>query len=181
MLPAMPRYCFGSQKCDNETITNSLATDIGAIGATATYVQRLNQGLFVTDGTRIRLTFRAPAGGAFQADNVFVGHKSPTGDPYDFDETPTRVTFGGANSTGSITAGTTLASDTVVFAYDSNRDMLIAFDIAAAASNIAAATPSANYDLYFKTPAAEASTVNKTGYTTVATGQRSVQTIEKFA
>jgi len=58
----------------------------------------------------------------------YIGHAAASGNAWNFDGGQVKVTFGGADN-GTITAGSTLESDTVSFNLDKTKDLIIAFDI----------------------------------------------------
>lgn len=57
--------------------------------------------------------------------SCFIGHASTIGDPYDFEDTPTRVTFGGNN--GATIDSDHYESDSIAFNLNSSKNLVVSF------------------------------------------------------
>lgn len=72
-------------------------------------------------GTKVRLTYKATAAGNWTVDGASIGVSTSNDD---FDTAPTRITFSGSNS-GTVTAGSTLVSDEIAFAFTKTNRHLV--------------------------------------------------------
>lgn len=128
--------------------------------------------------TMVRFTFQAGAAEGLIITNAYVGHAAAAGDAYDFDTTPTQITFGGL-AFATIAAGGVVVSDWIYFAYNKTSALLVAYYIGGGTSDdtIRYKTGLANVNHYSKA-ANDAATVNKTGYATNAGYVVGVQKVE---
>ncbi|MGM5087520.1 hypothetical protein E0H64_17640 [Rhizobium leguminosarum bv. viciae] len=115
-------------------------------------------------GSKVRLTFRAGTGSA-AIDNVYIGHKAASGDAYDFESTPTQITFSGGSAGATVATNSTLLSDEIAFTIQSGKDLIVAIDFGAAAV-VSRGLTQTGWQAYRKS-ANDASTVNATGYSAI--------------
>lgn len=146
-----------------QSLTHTLDTTYGGWSGTYTIVQKIPASALTVNGASVNVTFAAQPSGTLQIVDAFIGHAATSGDAYDFAATPTRLTFSGGNGVTTATGGTA-TSDTVTFALDETKDLLVAININSTATLKAVVTAS-GYATYWKTGAADAATVNKSGYT----------------
>lgn len=73
--------------------------------------------------SKVRVTLPAVASDT-SYDAFYIGHGASSGDVYDFETTPVRVTVGGQTSF-TVTAGQSLVSDTLTFTLDETKPFLI--------------------------------------------------------
>lgn len=110
---------------DNAFIETLVATSPGWSGKTLR--QRIEAGALsatVAVGLmKASLKFGLATSG--QIDAAYIGHASPTGDPYDFNGAPTQLKFGGAN-TRAVSGAETVVSDAATgFVYDPSKPLII--------------------------------------------------------
>lgn len=124
-------------------------------------------------GSKIRVTFRSGAtSGGFEVANVYIGHAASSGDSYDFESTPTELTFDTGSSGFSITTtDTTKVSDEVAFSFDKSKALIIAFYMNTGTyDDPACDTVNSNWTCWYKL-ADDDDTVNATGYSEQTDGK----------
>lgn len=136
-------FNFSSGGWNTYTIRNVIAA--GSLGGTT--------------GTSLRVTVQGVASGGATIDALYVGHKTGT---YGFDGGQKQILFGGSGTIVLTTAAQTV-SDTVTFAYDHTKDLVVSLHVSAG-STLAQTTGSSGQQSYYKA-ASDASTASPTGYT----------------
>jgi len=117
-----------------------------------------------TGGTKVRVTFKAGSTGGFGCDAAYIGHKAASGDDYDFESTPTQLTFGGGNAGATVSTGATVLTDEINFTVQSGKDLIISIHFTTSGT-VSRSTSATAWQAYRKS-ASDAATVNATGYTT---------------
>jgi hypothetical protein len=115
-------------------------------------------------GAKIRITLKAGSTGGFITDACYIGHAAASGDAYDFESTPTQVTFGGGNAGATVAINTTVLSDEITFTLQNSKALVVAIHFGTSGV-IARASSQTGWQAYNKS-ANDASTVDATGYTT---------------
>ncbi len=124
--------------------------------------------IYLVHGAVLRtITLTPPTSGTSPIlDSCWVGPAAETGDSYDFDGTQVQVFFNGGNAGVTLTSGgSDIVSDDIGLTIDATRNLLVSFHNTAACSfrtksgEFAVASAS-------KSAVSEASTTNKTSYTT---------------
>lgn len=120
--------------------------------------------------TELRATVEAVTSD-LELSSLWVGHQAGAGDAYDA-ASLTEVQFSGGSGC-SVTAGNTLASDTVSFAYDGSSALVFSmhFDGGSGADHAGRRNSVTGVEQYYDGGVNEASTANVTGYTTGTAGQ----------
>lgn len=78
-------------------------------------------------GDTVRIALQAGSGGSMtNSGGVYVYYQAPSGNPYAFESTPIRATFGGTHSL-NITASTEIVSDPIALPVDGTKNLLIAY------------------------------------------------------
>lgn len=75
-------------------------------------------------GTKLRFTFKAHSTKAGEISGAAFGPKKASADPYDFTETPSRITFNDGQNSGALPAGGTLVSDEIPYTLEPDTDYL---------------------------------------------------------
>ena len=126
---------------------------------------------FASNQTTIQIKFCAGASSYASHTflNTFIGHASSGGNAWDFESTPTRVTWAGGSNATTIAAGVSLASDVITFNLDASKDLIFAIDTGAPSnSGLHAKTlgSGSGFATYNKagSPPADAATVAPSGY-----------------
>jgi hypothetical protein len=121
-------------------------------------------------GSEVRLSLSFIFTNSGLVSQVYIGQQAPVGfDPYDFNNTPTHVTFGGGDLTFDGTT-TTWVSDWVTLpeAWNTARNYLVAVNWSASGAVYLSvgldSTSSLGSEFYQLTSSADAATVDKTGY-----------------
>jgi len=128
-------------------------------------------------GTKVRLTLQAANGQGAQIGAIYLGHKAASGDPYDFDGNQVQVTVG-ASPTFTITAGTSVVTDPVVFTFDNTKDFIVAIYLNnSAADDVRGRNVVTNAMNWYKSTANETATSNVTGYANI--GVSSLRLVNK--
>jgi hypothetical protein len=112
------------------TLTSDQAS---AAGEGICLVQRFSATLLAPNiaGTQVRLTLRGSNSGSLTIDRITVSKVGNTGDPYDSGPDLTDLAPGGMTT---IAAAGTATVGPLNYAFDSNQDLLVAFDISSAAN-----------------------------------------------
>lgn len=157
--------------------TNSLNAD-GAGWTGYTIVVRVNAAQLLASGAGVvGVTFAGGSVEGFQISAAYIGHAAAAGDSYDFESTPAQLSFSGSAGV-TIAAGGT-AKGTASFVIDPAKALLISYNIASNSNDtlrqLAALT---GWTTYYKGAAAEASTVNKSGYSTATPAVLGVSEID---
>jgi hypothetical protein len=136
--------------------------------------------IIVGQGSKVRITVRAPPGSALTFNEIWVGQASNSGDAYDFASTPQQLLFSASSSPQTIAANQFLVSDeiTLTTALDgiSNLIFSVYFPSTPAATLVTGSGGPPNS--YYKN-ASDASTEDATGYSTQA-GTIFIQKLEVF-
>ena len=143
-------------------------TDAGWQGLT--FVQLLNaSNLLNASGTQVKLIVNFQALSAGNGANVYIGQQAAVGDAYDFANTPAHVLFSGADIVGD---GSTLTytSDWINLpeAYDETKNYLVSAEFPGGGTTNLLRTANTGDQNWFKS-GADATTVDKTGYTAYLT------------
>jgi len=85
----------------------------------------ISSSLISGDSEETQLHLFGISGYTWSFTDCFIGHQASSGDPYDFDGTPTRVTFGGNNGASVDENG--LKSDSISFSIDSSKNLVVSF------------------------------------------------------
>lgn len=127
-------------------------------------------------GDLVRITFRlGTSSGDMTVESCYIGHGATSGDAYDFEATPTPVTFGGLTSfVLPWTSGLDHVSDEIDFSLDETKPLLITFYVAGDYAEMAAVLGGGTF--YDKGGADETGTVDVSSY---GSGQSAVRTIKK--
>lgn len=121
----------------------------------------------LTAASKVRFTLRGPTSGTgLQISNMYVGLVATSGDPYDFNATPVQVTFAASNSY-TLVVGGSVVTDEAVLSIPIGRNLVLSAEYSA--GDMTNNTAPAGYARYFKA-AADAATVNASGYTGSAAG-----------
>lgn len=129
--------------------------------------------------TYVRVTFESSGAQALTIDKAYIGHAATSGDPYDFESTPTQLLF--STSAGfAINAGTQKVSDTLTFSVQASKNLIVAFHVSGDATHddVRAKATQTGWTAYYKTSVDEAATVNVTGYSTSAKAALAIMRIE---
>lgn len=130
-----------------------------------------------SNGTKVRITFRLGTfSGDMTVDSCYVGFGATSGDPCDFEATPTPVTFGGMAAFVLSSAGLDHVSDEIVFAIDDTKPLLITYYLNGAFGELSAITPGSGGTFFDQGGANETGTVDVGSY---GGGQTSIRTIAK--
>jgi len=81
--------------------------------------------LISNNSDKTQLKLMGYAGYTWSFTDCFIGYQASSGDPYDFDGTPVRVTFGGANNVSVDANG--VFSDSIDFSIDLSKNLVISF------------------------------------------------------
>lgn len=128
-------------------------------------------------GTKVRITFRLGTfSGDMTVDSCYVGHGATSGDPFDFEATPTPVTFGGLSAFVLPYADLDHVSDEIDFNLDATKPLLITYYLNGDYGELSAITPGSGGTFFDKGGANEAGTVDVSAY---GSGQTSIRTIAK--
>jgi hypothetical protein len=112
---------------------------------------------------KVKLVLENSGGWSF--DNCFIGYSSTTDEIYSFDGNNTQVTFNSGDY-GATLGSSDLESDEFVFDFDSEKDIIVSFDISSSSTSIPYAN-SYGYNSYYKDTSTvrEASFIDVSGYT----------------
>lgn len=103
-----------------------------------TFRLKLTQGLFGVSTEAVKLRFKAPSGSGLIIEECFIGVAASTGDLYDFEGPPTRITFDGGEKGFTLSApNSTIISDEVPFTYTPGDNLVISFYIPSGAVGFA--------------------------------------------
>jgi hypothetical protein len=124
----------------------------------------------LTDGTGSKIKLTLPHYGTdYTIEEMWIGVAASAGDIYDFQSSPTQVTFNGGATSITVTASD--ISDEITFSYDGSVDILISqyVDGVNGQPYVIVNSPQFgdNTESYQKASVNEASTVNVTGYSFV--------------
>ncbi|TBE54480.1 hypothetical protein U8P68_10945 [Rhizobium ruizarguesonis] len=117
-------------------------------------------------GTKVRVTLKAGSTGGFTCDAAYIGHKAASGDDYDFESTPTQLTFSGGSASGTAATGASIVTDEINFTVQSGKDLIISVHFTTSGVVSRATSGATGWQCYRKS-ASDAATVNATGYTTI--------------
>lgn len=144
--------------------SETLSAETAATGSSLTWVQVVpSSKILVTGGTLIRVRFKAGTGG-YAISKAYIGEGASSGDAYDFATTPTQLLFNTGSASFSIGASATITSDDTSFSIPAGKNLCVAWEQTASTYAQAYLTTSgytagSNYK-----SAADAATVDKTGY-----------------
>lgn len=171
------------------TAPTSTANDAGWNGYTM--VGRIAVSQFsATGGTTLRVYFNGPLGAENMTVAAFYIGNGGGSDVYDFkNSTPgdgaTQVSVGGVNAFTIANAAADVVSDDITFVKDATNDFLYSAHFTNAAADdmwkcgVADTTP---FGTWYKTPAAESGTADKTGYSNAgAAALNMISKIEIFS
>ena len=117
-----------NQTADIIAVNNDLANGTNADYNNYTFRQIIPASVFSSNQTKIQIKFRAGNVYPNHFVNTYVGHKASSGNAWDYESAPTRITWGGGNNQTNIGNGTTATSDVITFALDSSKDLILAID-----------------------------------------------------
>ncbi|WP_417814046.1 hypothetical protein [Thalassospira alkalitolerans] len=147
-----------------------------------TVVQVIPAAALSTSGASVKVTFEASSGGnGFAIKNCYIGEQAASGDAYDFETTPTQVTFDTGSAGFSVAAGATKQSDEITFSVDAAKTYLVSYSldgIGNTTDDAAARTTQSGFIAYEKSGSDEAATVNKSGYSDSGKDVVGVQSLE---
>jgi WD40 repeat protein len=156
---------------------SGIGVSAGASGMTIR--QFIDSSDFTRTGDRVKVTFQTLAAQTLTVTRATIGKAASSGDAYDFASAPTQITFNGGNAGFTLGASSTKTSDEIVFDFDGS-DIIIAFHVTNTGDEMAASNDSeASLAPYYKQGAQDTSTVNATGYTSLAS-TRDVAAISKI-
>lgn len=76
-------------------------------------------------GSKVKITLKGHSSHTSEVQSVYIGPKKASSDPYDFDDTPTEVTFSGGSG-ASWSGGTSVTSDEITYDLDDTKDHIVA-------------------------------------------------------
>jgi hypothetical protein len=124
-------------------------------------------------GSAVRLRIVAPATGGMVIGSCYIGHKAAGGDVWDFESTPTQVTFNGGSAGLTLAAGAaSVFSDEIAFALDETKDLIVSFYFSST-TTIRRSTVGTTASYYYKATS-DAATVNASGYTSAGSNTHAV-------
>lgn len=175
----------GSSPASFETTfdpTISASWGIAAAVAGATVRQVIGPEHLTRSGDRVRITFKA-GGGSFGIDKAYIGYRRTPGsgiDDWDFNSSPTQITFDGGSPGFTLTTGATKVSDEITFDFDETLTLIISYHITSNTVDLPAsnATSSSTLTPYYKNGADDSATVDATGYTAVSKDVVGIDKIE---
>lgn len=126
-------------------------------------------------GSKVRMTLAAGTSGCVVA-KAYVGLRAASGDDYDFESTPTRMTFGGAAGV-SIPGNGTVICDDVALTIPSGRALVLAVYFTSGSIKVFANSAWTEYDK----SGDDAATVNASGYSSPVSNPYMVKKIEVFS
>jgi hypothetical protein len=138
--------------------------------------QVVNSSLLLQGGASSRITIQAGSGGGCVVDHCFIGEQASSGNLYNFDGTQTQVFFNGGSASVTLAANGVITSDTISYAIDATKNLVMAFHFNAA-SQIETQGAISGAQGYFKLAADETSVSAVTGYSN-ATSLNLVNLIE---
>ena len=74
----------------------------------------------------VRVTFRSGSAGGVVVGSAYIGQKADSGEAYSFQSTPTELKFSGVSGF-SISANTSIVSDTTVFTIPTGKSILVTY------------------------------------------------------
>lgn len=132
----------------------------------------INSSLIHTSASIIKLWLSRSNGTTWKFTDCFIGKQASSGDPYDFDGTPVRVTFNGNN--GATVTSNNFESDFINFNVDSSDTIVISFYFDDASYDDLPRTADgavSGIQCYHKYSSNEASVVDVSGYTSQPAGR----------
>jgi hypothetical protein len=180
MLHNIPLGLFGAAKAWLVGVLNTLSQNTFGGYQTYTFRQVIDANTLAFSGSKIRITFLADAARTWVVDEVYFNHAATSGDAYDYIGTPTQMTFSGGSAGFSLTAGQSILSDEITFAFDKTKAFVIAMDWVNTGSHGCATNTSASGWTTYEKVGDDAQTVDATGYTSHATTIAGVLKIEVF-
>jgi hypothetical protein len=139
--------------------------------------QWLAASVLSTSGTATRLTLQAANAAGCSIDGMYIGHQAGAGDAYDFDGGQVQVMVGGSGSF-SISAASAVVTDTIAFALDETKNLIIAIHFNSTSSVRGKDSMGASATNYYKSAADETATSNVSTYSNTPLALRLVNLIE---
>lgn len=165
------------------TFSQTLNARVYAGFATYMLIQRIDAALLSVSGSKVRITFEANTTDPWDIEHCYIGQRDTGGDAWDqlASPAPTRITFSGGSNGFSLSAGQTIRSDEITFAFDHTASHLISVDN----GNTGTTAPRgigtlAGAVTYTKVADGEATTQNRSGYGTGASALFGINKIEVF-
>lgn len=122
----------------------------------------------VDGGGSVRITLFGATGEGFSVDSCYIGEQAASGDPYDFEASPTQVTFDGGSSSATIATAGTKESDAISFSVDPSKSYVVSYHITSSAvASLRAKSSESGFASYSKS-GDDAATVNASGYASLA-------------
>jgi hypothetical protein len=162
--------------------TNASAAVSGANAGWNGYTMRQRiaaAGLANGGGTKVRVTLKAASGASFTIDSCYIGAGAASGDVYDFETTPTQLTFSGGSAGVTVASNGTVLSDEVTYTVDASKPLVISVHFSAA-SSVPPLLSKTNWTNYNKAAVSEAATVNVSGYATSANAVYLISLVESL-
>lgn len=147
-------------------LTNALANPAGNNGGWNGFTLRVRvnaAALANGGGSKVRVTLKAGSSAGFTLDACYIGAGASVGDNYDFESTPTQLTFNGGNAGVTVTTGNSIVSDEIPYTLDASKNVIVSMHFSAT-SAVGIDGAATNWQGYFKSAVSEAGTVNVTGY-----------------
>jgi len=153
---------YGAKVFTSQTpATTSYSVTLGSnsAGSNTTFRFVIAASAITVSGSKIRLTLQGHAAGTIN--DVFFGQKASSGDAYDFETTPTRITFNGGSSSVATINGA-IVSDVINFTLDETKDHVISVYQSGTVTTKFFASAGSSY----AKAGSDAATQNATGYST---------------
>jgi hypothetical protein len=127
-----------------------------------------------SSGSEVRIAIAFGAASAGQTTVAYIGQQATSGDPYDFKATPAQFTFGGIGTITHDGVQQLYFSDWITLpeAWDNTKNYCVAFQFSAGGTTDIRHTSATSTSgiTYYKAIAAEAATVDKSGYSPLFSG-----------
>jgi hypothetical protein len=150
-------------------LVNAAATmnsgDSGYNGVTLRQVIQA-AGIANTGGSKVRVTLQASPVFSFTIDGIYIGHAAASGDPYDFESTPTQLFFGGSAGIGPVAVNAAAVTDEAVFTVQASKALIVSMHFSATSyASVQFPNTTTDWQVYIRT-ANDAAVVNTSGYST---------------
>lgn len=145
------------------TIDDDFANTIFAVR------QKIPSSAITPGGQYVQIRVNSSAAYAMNMVNCFIGYAATSGNAWDFESTPTRVTFGNGNNGVSILQNANAVSDKIKFLVESGKNLLLSFDFSSTGQYVRAKGSQTNYTTFYKIGVSnEAGIVAPSGYGSLA-------------
>lgn len=144
-----------------QSVAAAAMTTNGSANAHSTVRQVVAASEISDGGATVSVTLRAHTSTGMTITEAYIGKAAGSGNAYDFDETPTALSFDGAPG-AVIAAGAAKSSDFVDFEFEATDTLIVSYYISAGDPRLALSMT--GWNAYYKN-ADDASTVDASGYT----------------